>query len=576
MTRRHFIGLLTLLGCNEEDFLVKHSGVRASRLFSVFSGSSASVYGYVPIVLKLGQSNEIGFAEATRLNAESSYSSKPTGVKVFLQPNFNTANGGWIDYISGDNIGSGPILGKLLHDNLNTDIFIMEAARPGSGLDSAAGTDTWSPTGNCWVNLRDKVWAEGKAKITNPNGLPLKVVAIHWHQGETDIANSTWTSNYASNFATLMTAVRGLDSLLATAPLFVWKINWATAGNANQTTINNALSAYCADSNNNAYFMDAYTTSSYAWKQDIPSGERTTYPPTLHADDNHASWYTQVNKGLMSYAQLQTLGVVGTTKLATTFTYDQALMDVIGYCSRQSVTLPTSNNLTALNTLITTLKASGVWKKLRIFCTGANDASQTFGFINLKCPDFVAPIFNSTTWTSKQGHKSNGTSQYFYYLAVTGATSPFGISAWEANANQNICIGEFLHAMTSKIAFGIRKTGTANDFYFSGTAGGATGARAFGGTTASPSFTTSNKFFAISRGYTIYPNVSPSWDYYVDSTLTTTTDTRTGSTTDNMQFCRDGAAIGDETVAAHWYGEAMNQTEMDSLRTALVTYKAAI
>lgn len=547
--------------------------MKVSKLLWFWGSGGSEPYQFIPIVLKLGQSNSIGFAERTRALALSTYAPKPSGVKRFVQLSYNLAGGGWMDYDSGLGFGNGSVLGKLLYDNLQTDVFIIEAGRGGSSLASVVGSNNdWnelSGSNDCYNNATAKMFTEGIAKIPNPNSLPLKVLAIEWHQGETDQAAPASYAAYATNLANMFTALRSYHALLADPPIIITRLNWAPG--TGQTTINDAFDAYAAVEANNAYVIDPYALATYPWKQNLPVGIRTTYPPIRYADDNHASYETQEIKGELLYDKIVEVGVITSSpKSPTVFDNDKHVEDVLYYCANNAIAAPSSGNITALNTLFTTLKASTVFKKIIGLYLMANDSSKAFGQLNLMGPTSPTNhIYNGTTWVSDQG----GIGQYFY---IYGLGTFYGT---EAQNNpywfNDISMGVLVHNFTSKVHFGIRKTGTANDFYFTGNTGGST-ARAFGSVTATPTITTSNKFFAISRQFGSYPNTSLEWDYYVDSTKTTVTDTRTGTTTDNAQFMRDGSALDDQRNAAAFIGYGMTEAEMTILRNALTTYKAAL
>ncbi len=559
------LALFIVASC-DSDAQVNKLFLRGKAVYSVEQAP------FIPVIVKLGQSNSLGFDERTRQEALTVYSTRPNGVKRFLQTTWGTAGGSWTDYTSGLSSGTGSVIGKMLYDDLQTPIYIMEAARGGSSLAAVVGTyNDWVPTDptELFNNFTEKIWTEGIAKIPNPNGLPIKVLFIEWHQGENDAAQATDYPNYATNFAALTTALRAYDSRLAEAPLFVNVVNYASS--AGQTAVNLALSNFCDNPLNRAYLIDSYTGSAYLWKQNLPVGTRTTYPPAYSADDNHASYLTLINKAQLYYNKLVQLERVQVYS-PTIFDYDFSTQELIESCERRAITLPSTDNLEAIDAFILELKSAGVWAKLKMLFLPANDVSAVFGNINIKSPDIYPPIFNSGTWTVNQGFKSNGTNQFLYNIGA--GANPYGAATWDPYWQNSISMGEYCYNITTKIAFGIRKTGTTADFYFSGTA--PTGAaRAFGSTTATPAFTTSNKFFALNRIFT-YPTASTEWEYYVDATKTTVTDTRTGTTTDNIQWLRDGVTYGDETVAVYWWAENMVEADILALRSAIITYMASL
>lgn len=532
---------------------------------------------YIPVIVNIGQSNSIGLDEYTRLEGVFGYSAKPTGVKNFYQT-FSANDGGWIDYISGDYTGMGPVVGKLLNDNLGTTVYILEMGVGGSGLATGSGGGyTWNPAepGLCWTNFTT-AWTKAKATLTNPSSLPIKVLAIVWHQGEADMVSSTNYNAYRTNFAAFVTALRAQDVLFATCPLIMNKLKWLAPGTAGQDTVNNVQSDFANVVGHNAYWIKPYDTSPYPWRQNEPAGILSTYPYLFYPDDNHASVYTQVNKANLVYNLLDSLGIIGAQKYPTSYTYDAATMDLLAYCTRNSVTAPSTNNIVALNTLIASLKTAGVWKKLRVMFVPANGASSTFASINIKAPDLWPIGFNNTTWTTKKGFKGNGTSQGFFTKSFRENYPNPNLLVAYSNTFNNMMMFELVDTIATKVAFGMKNDGT-NDFFFAGTAGGSASAKAFGSSSASVSFTVGSKFFAVSRRFTTYPNVAPSFDAYVDATKTSVTTAVSGTTDIDISWGRDGVTpvnYGNETVAVCGYGEGLNQTEMDALRVACAAYKA--
>lgn len=561
MNRRCFLASLILLSCKKEDI----KPMSAKRVFfNIISSGGGGPYGYIPVIINFGQSNSLGFEERTRYLGLTSYTDKPTGVKRFIQSTFGASGGGWMDYFSGIQMGAMPILGELVRASLGTDVFVIEAGRGGASLASVGGTNNdWNElnTTDCFENLTVRMITEGFAKIPNPNSLPIKVISMNWHQGETDSATAGSYNNYEANFTSMITALRAYHSSLSDAPLIISTLNWSPG--TGQTAINTAFSNYVSNPSNNAYLIDPYQVA-YPWKQNLPSGVRSTYPPLAYADDNHASYLTHESKALLTFSQMG-LG----TYSETTYAYDKHLVDLLYYCDNNSVTTPSANNITQINTLLTTLKASTVFKKLIAIYLPANDSSKAFGQLNILAPTSPTNhIFNGGTWVSKQGVIGS----YFYMFAPgqifnTGGSTPNG------NWPNDLTMGCLVHSFTSKVNFGIRRAGTANDFYFAGNTGGSS-MRAFGSVEATTAIGASNRFFAISRQFSSYPDVSPSWDYYMDDVKTTVTDSRTGTSTDNAQFMRDGANLDDSRNAISFIGYGITESEMTVLRNALTTYKS--
>jgi len=76
-------------------------------------------------------------------------------------------------------------------------------------------------------------------------------------------------------------------------------------------------------------------------------------------------------------------------------------------------TKPSADQQIKQNTLLLTLKTSGVWDEWDVFYMFANNGSKEFATLNWKNPDTNQnTLVNSPTFTSNQGFQGNGTSSY--------------------------------------------------------------------------------------------------------------------------------------------------------------------
>ena len=102
----------------------------------------------------------------------------------------------------------------------------------------------------------------------------------------------------------------------------------------------------------------------------------------------------------------------------------QAVLDrstALGY------TAPSASQQTIQNTLVTDLKAAGVWDKLDVFYCFATDGDSDFATLNWKAPSsFQTTKVNSPTFTSNEGYNGDGSTSYLttnYDLATNGVNA---------------------------------------------------------------------------------------------------------------------------------------------------------
>lgn len=530
--------------------------------------------------LGMGQSNESGRGEKNRLEALTSYVSNPSGVKIFYKSVFGSDvswqdDGTFQDYVVGtnsvepvnestiDNHNQIVSLGPLLQQNLNRDVYFINAAYGGSALISTGAAQDWEPLlskGERYfvaLNYFHKCIADLLEAGKKPK------VFLMWHQGEYDAQDATARTNYETNFTNFITALRAESPYLTDAPLLITEIYYAIG--ANEDAINTALQNYVTANPTNSYIFDVASQVTYPRKTDLPAGVKATYPPTS-SDDTHNSYEFQVKKGELYYNKLVEIGYLNSNS-GITETYDYELERAIDIANLNSFTLPSSGNLAKINTLISGIKDinSTAWKKLNGLHIMAQDGSGNFGRINIKNSHWpLGTLVNSPTWTSNQGLAFNGTNQYLnaIFLYQTNASSTY---------YNNMCVGQLVHSITSKISFGLNATGTNNDFYMHQTPGSSS-IRCWNSTAVAPisGYTTSTKFFALDRG------LSTEYDYYIDGTRNNVVVSRAGGSNSSVKFGYNNLVYGDETLAVGFYGQHFTETEMLAIRTLLVDYKASL
>lgn len=533
----------------------------------------------VLVGLGMGQSNEGARGEKNRLEALTSYVSNPSGVKIFYKPVFVSDvtwgdDGAFQDYVVGTNsvepVNESAIdchnqivsLGPLLQQALNRDVYFINASYGGSSLAPAAGQD-WVPdfarleryfvTFNYFHRCISELIEQGK----KPK------VFIQWHQGEADAQDNTARAAYLTNFTNFITALRAQSPYLADAPLLITQIHYA--GGSNEAEINTALQNYVAANPSSSYIFDVASQVTYPKKNGLPLAIRTTYPPTA-VDDDHNTYEFQVKKGELYYDKLNEIGFLsGYTPIVETYEYEVERW--LERLAAEGVTAPSAGNIAKINTVIAGIKAinSTCFKKLNGILFAAQDGSQEASLYNVKNAHWpVATLTGSPTWSSNQGFPWNGTSQYLN--AIFNFESHVGGTYYN-----NMCIGQLVHAISTKISFGINAAGSNNDFYMHQTPASSS-LRCWNTTAVAPiaGYTTSTKFFSLDRGD------AANYDYYIDGTRTNVAVSRVGNSNQAVKFGYNNLVFGNETPAVMFWGQHMTETEMLAIRTLLINYKASL
>jgi hypothetical protein len=93
--------------------------------------------------------------------------------------------------------------------------------------------------------------------------------------------------------------------------------------------------------------------------------------------------------------------------------YETEYAAVLNKATELGYTLPSESVRTKQNTLLASLKSTGVWAKLDVFYVFAQDGGADFGTLNWKNPNAnQSTLFNSPTFVSNGGLMGNGTSSY--------------------------------------------------------------------------------------------------------------------------------------------------------------------
>jgi hypothetical protein len=91
--------------------------------------------------------------------------------------------------------------------------------------------------------------------------------------------------------------------------------------------------------------------------------------------------------------------------------YEAEYKSILDYATTQGYTLPSTAQRLKQNTLLSSLKTSGVWNKLDTFANFATDGSSSFALIDWKRVSLLTAV-NSPTFTTNEGFTGNGTSSH--------------------------------------------------------------------------------------------------------------------------------------------------------------------
>jgi hypothetical protein len=127
--------------------------------------------------------------------------------------------------------------------------------------------------------------------------------------------------------------------------------------------------------------------------------------------------------------------------------FDPDYSAILNRATALGYTLPSASVQAKQNTLLTSMKADGVWAKLDVFYVFAQDGGADFGTLNWKNPNAnQANIASSPTFVSNGGLMGNGTSSF-----IDTNFNPFtqGVQYTQNNASRYF----FTHAISGSGRF---------------------------------------------------------------------------------------------------------------------------
>jgi hypothetical protein len=130
------------------------------------------------------------------------------------------------------------------------------------------------------------------------------------------------------------------------------------------------------------------------------------------AGNNAIGWGQGAVNNSISWGDSHKISWAGLTDIVG-FAYETEYTAVLDRATALGYSLPSESVRTKQNTLLASLKSTGVWAKLDVFYVFAQDGGSAFGTLNWKNPDAnQSTLVNAPTFVSNGGLMGNGTSSY--------------------------------------------------------------------------------------------------------------------------------------------------------------------
>jgi len=130
------------------------------------------------------------------------------------------------------------------------------------------------------------------------------------------------------------------------------------------------------------------------------------------ASNNTIGWGQGAVNNSIDWGNSHEVSWAGLTDIVG-FAYEDEYQAILDRATILGYTLPSDAVKLKQNTLLTSLKSTGVWAKLDVFYVFAQDGGSAFGTLNWKNPNAnQSTLVNSPTFVSNGGLMGNGTSSY--------------------------------------------------------------------------------------------------------------------------------------------------------------------
>lgn len=130
------------------------------------------------------------------------------------------------------------------------------------------------------------------------------------------------------------------------------------------------------------------------------------------AANNSIGWGQGAVNNSISWGDSHEVSWAGLTDIVG-FAYEDEYQAILDRGTALGYTLPSDAVKLKQNTLLASIKASGVWNKLDVFYVFAQDGGSAFATLNWKNPNVnQSTLVNSPTFVNNGGFQGNGTSSY--------------------------------------------------------------------------------------------------------------------------------------------------------------------
>jgi hypothetical protein len=349
------------IGIAKAQIPVQH-GIVAS------SGQEFDAANTVFLVFDIGQSNSIGRATSQRIIQLTADKEAPNGIKIFYKPDYTSTDNGVFQVLQEGSLNTrepdqaaisfsgayGMLAARLKRLTPDNYVYVVAAGDGGTAIKQNLTSPDWAPasSGECFQRATEYYYSQAYADVQSENPGKTIIPIICWHQGESDAADNTATTEYATNFAAFVTALRASHSSLADAMLIITKLYYQIS--ANETTINNVFQTY-ADANSS--LVKIVDISDQPRKQDLTVAEQGGIAGA-NGDDEHTSYLGQAAKADRSYTHVKTRYApnVDDSEIQS-FTFNVGTISSTGFWlpfDRSTVTIGTNSTITGVTNSLST------------------------------------------------------------------------------------------------------------------------------------------------------------------------------------------------------------------------------
>jgi hypothetical protein len=243
--------------------------------------------------------------------------------------------------------------------------------------------------------------------------------------------------------------------------------------------------------------------------------------------------------------------------------FDADYQAILNRATTLGYTLPSASVQAKQNTLLASLKSTGVWAKLDVFYVFAQDGGADFGTLNWKNPNAnQSTLVNAPTFVSNGGLMGNGTSSY---IDTNFNPATQGVQYTQNNASRYF----FTHAISGTGRF----DGNMNAGRNSIVRGATTAQRINAGSVNS--LLTSFDFTATANTKSIHRTSSTNVTLYNSTTGASNTQLSAAMDSANQWILRSATTYGAHTCAGYAMGASMITEHSDFINT-WNTYKSSL